>query len=305
MTSQEATAPVPDTGLRSSIRERAGDLSRQARFGFRRNPLGGLGLFLILATVLVAVFAPQLATHDPGQLNRDERLQPPSAQHFFGTDASGRDVFSRVVYGSRVSLRVAFVVSAIAVTIGVTLGAAAGFFGGLVDEVLMRITDVFLAFPALILAMAVNAALGPGIESAVLAVGFIWWPSYARMLRSQVLSAKNNQYVEAARSLGANKRRILGRHILPNSINPTIVQLTLDAGFVVLTVAGLSFIGLGAQPPSHEWGFMVSEGSGHILTQWWWSTFPGVAICVLVVGFNLVGDFLRDLFDPRLRGKGA
>ncbi len=305
MTSHEATASVPDTDLRSAMRERASDLSRQARFGLRRNPLGVLGLFLILATVLVAVLAPQIATHDPGKLNRDERLLPPSTQHFFGTDASGRDVFSRVVYGSRVSLRVAFVVSAIAVTLGVTLGAAAGYLGGLVDEILMRITDIFLAFPALILAMAVNAALGPGIESAILAVGFIWWPSYARMLRSQVLSTKNNQYVEAARSLGVSNMRILGRHILPNCINPTIVQLTLDAGFVVLTVAGLSFIGLGAQPPSHEWGFMVSEGSGHILTQWWWSTFPGVAICVLVVGFNLVGDFLRDVLDPRLRGTGG
>jgi len=281
------------------------ELSKQAHIGFRRNPLGALGLFLIVSIVLMAVFAPQIATHNPGQLNRDERLQPPGAEHLFGTDATGRDVFSRVVYGSRISLRVAFVVLLIAVTIGVALGAAAGYFGGLVDEALMRVTDVFLAFPSLILAMAVNAALGPSIESAMLAVGFTWWPAHARMVRGQVMSARNDLYVEAARSIGAGHRRILVRHILPNSINPTIVQLTLDAGYVVLTVAGLSFIGLGAQPPSHEWGFIVSEGSGHILTQWWWSTFPGLAICVLVVGFNLVGDFLRDLLDPRLRGTGV
>jgi len=305
MASQEATSTVPDTGLWSRMRARARDLSTQARFGFRRNPLGVVGLALLLSIVLVALFAPQIATHDPDKLNRDERLLPPSTQHFFGTDASGRDVFSRLAYGSRVSLRVALVVSLIAVTVGTTLGAVAGYVGGLADEILMRITDIFLAFPALILAMSVNAALGPGIKSAMLAVGFAWWPSYARMIRSQVLSAKTNQYVEAARSLGARNTRILGRHILPNSINPIIVQLTLDAGYVVLTVAGLSFIGLGAQPPSHEWGFMVSEGADHILTQWWWSTFPGLAICVLVVGFNLVGDFLRDLFDPRLHGKGA
>ncbi len=287
------------------MRERSRESVKQARSSFRRNPLGALGLFLILATVLVAIFAPQIATHDPSQLDRNERLQAPSTDHFFGTDASGRDVFSRLVYGSRVSLRVAFVVLLIAVTIGAPLGAAAGYIGGWVDEILMRITDVFLAFPALILAMAVNAALGAGIEAAVLAVGVTWWPAYARLVRGQVLSVKTNPYVEAARCIGATRSRILLRHILPNCTSPAIVQVTLDAGYVVLTVAGLSFIGLGAQPPSHEWGYMVSEGAGHILTQWWWSTFPGLAICVLVVGFNLVGDFLRDALDPRLRGTGV
>jgi peptide/nickel transport system permease protein len=305
MTTHDPAAVVPDTGLWSSVRERGRELSRQARIGFRRNPLGALGLFLIAGMVLMAAFAPQIATHSPTQLNRDERLQPPSAEHLFGTDASGRDLFSRVVYGSRISLRVGAMVLAIAVTIGAVFGATAGYFGGLVDEALMRVTDVFLAFPSLILAMAVNAGLGPGIESAMLAVGFAWWPGYARMIRGQVMSAKNNLYVEAARSIGAGNLRVLVRHVLPNCISPTIVQLTLDAGYVVLTVAGLSFIGLGAQPPTPEWGFLVSEGHTHILTQWWWSTFPGLAICLLVVGFNLVGDFLRDLLDPRLRGIGA
>jgi peptide/nickel transport system permease protein len=287
------------------LRERSREFAEQARSSFGRNPLGALGLGLVLTILLVAVFAPQLATHDPNQLNRDARLLPPSAQHLFGTDASGRDVYSRVVYGSRISLRVAFVVLVIATTVGTVLGAAAGYFGGLVDEILMRITDVFLAFPALVLAMAVNAALGPGIGSAVLAVGFTWWPAYARLIRSQVLSVKRNPYVESAHCIGATQTRVLFRHILPNCTSPIIVQVTLDAGYVVLTVAGLSFIGLGAQPPSHEWGFMVSEGADHILTQWWWSTFPGLAICMLVVGFNLVGDFLRDALDPRLRGTGV
>lgn len=305
MTPSSSIATTPDTGLRSRFRQRSAEFAKQARSSFRRNPLGALGLCLILAIVLVAVFAPQLATHDPDQLNRDARLLPPSVEHWFGTDASGRDVYSRVVYGSRISLQVAFVVLLIATTVGSLLGAAAGYFGGLVDEILMRITDVFLAFPALILAMAVNAALGPGIESAMLAVGFTWWPAYARLIRSQVLSVKSNPYVEAAHCIGATRRRMLFRHILPNCTSPIIVQITLDAGYVVLTAAGLSFIGLGAQPPSHEWGFMVSEGADHILTQWWWSTFPGLAICVLVVGFNLVGDFLRDALDPRLRGTGV
>jgi peptide/nickel transport system permease protein len=305
MTSSSSIAGAPDSGLRSRLRERSDEFAEQARSSFRRNPLGALGIGLILAILLVAVFAPQLATHDPNQLNRDARLLPPSAEHLFGTDAPGRDVYSRVVYGSRISLRVAFVVLVIATTVGSLLGAAAGYFGGLVDEILMRITDVFLAFPALILAMAVNAALGPGIGSAMLAVGFTWWPAYARLIRSQVLSVRSKPYVEAAHCIGATRRRVLFRHILPNCTSPIIVQVTLDAGYVVLTVAGLSFIGLGAQPPSSEWGFLVSEGHTHVLTQWWWSTFPGLAICLLVVGFNLVGDFLRDLLDPRLRGIGA
>jgi peptide/nickel transport system permease protein len=305
MTTYDSAAMPPATGFWPRVRERGSELSKQAGIGFRRNPLGALGLFLLVSMVLVAVFAPQIATHDPTQFNTAERMQPPSAEHLFGTDVTGRDIFSRVVYGSRISLRVAVIVLAIAVTIGAALGAAAGYSGGLVDEILMRVTDVFLAFPSMILAMAVNSGLGAGIGSAMLAVGLAWWPGYARMIRGQVIAAKNNPYVDAARSLGASHWRVLVRHVLPNCISPTIIQVTLDAGYVVLTTAGLSFIGLGAQPPTPEWGYLVSEGHTHILTQWWWSTFPGLAICLLVVGFNLVGDFLRDLLDPRLRGTGA
>jgi len=274
------------------------------RIAFRRNPLGALALFLIASLVLIAIFAPQIATHDPYEINVKERLQPPSAEHLFGTDATGRDVFSRVVYGSRISLRVAIMVIIIAGTIGGTIGAVAGYVGGLVSEILMRITDIFLAFPSLVLALAVNAALGPGLNSAMLAISFGWWAAYARMIRGQVLAAKNNLYVEAARSVGASTLRVVVRHVLPNCINPTIVQASLDAGYVILTTAGLSFIGLGAQPPTPEWGFMVSAGRKYMVNHWWWATFPGLFITLTVIGFNMLGDFLRDLLDPRLRGRG-
>ena len=268
---------------------------------FRHNPLGLLGIFLVGLVFFVALFAPYIAPYDPVEFNVPDRNQPPSSEHFFGTDSFGRDIFSRVVYGSRISLRVVLIVLSIAVVVGVTVGASAGFFGGLLDEVFMRITDMFLAFPALILALAVNAALGPGINQAMLAVAMVWWPGYARMIRGQVVSAKNKPHVESARAIGATQRRILTHHILPSSINPTMVEMTLDAGFVVLVTAGLSFVGLGAQPPSPEWGRMVTEGRSVILTAWWWSTFPGLAIMVLVVGFNLTGDFIRDILDPKTR----
>jgi len=274
---------------------------KRIRHAFRLNPLGWLGFLLVVSLVVVAIFAPQIAPYSPTELNPAEKLQPPSAKHLFGTDAGGRDIFSRVVFGSRISLKVAAVVVIIAVTIGGTIGVIAALFSGLIDEVLMRITDIFLAFPGLILAMAVNAAIGPGINSAMLAVAFTWWPGYARMIRGQVLMTKSNAYVDAARAIGAGTGRIVFRHILPNCISPTLVQMTLDAGAVVLTTAGLSFIGLGAQPPSPEWGAMVSAGHGYMLTQWWWPVFPGLALSWLVVGLNLVGDFFRDLLDPRLR----
>ena len=276
-------------------------LASKAYLAFRHNPLGLLGILLLTLVIFVALFAPYIAPYDPVEFNVPDRVQAPSAQHIFGTDAFGRDIFSRVVYGSRISLRVVLIVLSIAVVIGVLIGASAGFFGGLLDEVFMRITDMFLSFPALILALAVNAALGPGINQAMLAVAIVWWPGYARMIRGQVISAKNKPHVEAARAIGASQRRILTHHILPSSINPTMVEITLDAGFVVLVTAGLSFVGLGAQPPSPEWGRMVTEGRAVILTAWWWSTFPGLAIMVLVVGFNLTGDFIRDILDPRTR----
>ena len=300
----DSEVPSSFDAFRARLRERGGDIAKQARLAFRSNPLGAVGIFLLAIILLTALFAPQIATHDPTRPNSADRVQPPSRDHFFGTDSLGRDIFSRVVHGSRISLRTAGIVLAIALTVGIVVGVVAGFAGGLVDEAVMRITDVFLAFPALVLALSVNAALGPGLTSAIIAVAFTWWPSYARMIRGQVLSTKNNLYVEAARSIGVKNQRVVTHHILPNAIGPTTVQLTLDAGFVVLVIAGLSFVGLGAQPPTPEWGFMVNEGRSSILSMWWWPTFPGLAICMLVVGFNLVGDFLRDVLDPRMRDVG-
>lgn len=287
-------------GGSSPFRNLLDTVFRRVRTAFAFNGLGAVGLVLVLGIVLASIFAPLIAPYHPTELNRSERLQPPSRTHLFGTDAAGRDVFSRVLFGGRISLMVAVVVVAIAVTLGSVVGITAALCGGLVDEILMRSTDIFLAFPPLILAMAVNAGLGPGIVSAMLAVSFTWWPGYARMIRGQVLMTKSNLYVEAARAMGAPRWRMIVRHILPNCISPTIVQMTLDAGAVILTVAGLSFIGLGAQPPTPEWGSIISEGHGYILTSWWWPTFPGVMLCLLVVGLNLVGDFLRDTLDPRL-----
>ena len=276
-------------------------LFRVLCLGFRTNRLGILGLFLIMSIVVVAIFAPLIAPYSPTKRDQTQRLLPPSLNHLFGTDVAGRDIFSRVVYGARISLQESLIVIIIAVFIGMLIGCISGFFGGLLDEVVMRLTDIFLAFPGMILAMAVNAALGPGIGSAIIAVSITWWPSYARMVRGQVMSAKNEVYVEAARALGSPTWRILIKHILPNCIAPIIVQATLDAGAVLLTISGLSYIGLGAQPPTPEWGAMVNEGKSYILSQWWWPTFPGLAICWLVVGFNLVGDLVRDILDPQLR----
>jgi len=276
-------------------------LFRVLCLGFRTNRLGILGLFLIMSIVVVAIFAPLIAPYSPTKRDQTQRLLPPSLNHLFGTDVAGRDIFSRVVYGARISLQASLIVIIIAVFIGMLIGCISGFFGGLLDEVVMRLTDIFLAFPGMILAMAVNAALGPGIGSAIIAVSITWWPSYARMVRGQVMSAKNEVYVEAARALGSPTWRILIKHILPNCIAPIIVQATLDAGAVLLTISGLSYIGLGAQPPTPEWGAMVNEGKSYILSQWWWPTFPGLAICWLVVGFNLVGDLVRDILDPQLR----
>ena len=306
MTTHKAVPVVPRTGLWLGMGDRLREPAARARIAFRCNPVGAFGLFIVVGMILVAVFAPWIATHSPTRIVPADRLQSPSAKHLFGTDTLGRDMFSRVVHGSRISLLIAAAVLSIAVPLGGIVGAVAGYIGGVADLIVMRITDVFLAFPTLILAIAVNAALGPGLESAVIAISFAGvWPPYSRMIRAQVMSAKNNLYVEAARSIGAGDLRIVMRHILPNCISPTIIQMTLDAGFVVLTTAGLSFVGLGAQPPSAEWGYMVNEGRQHILSQWWWPTFPGLAIATLVIGFNLLGDWLRDLLDPRLRGRGA
>ena len=265
----------------------------------RRNPLMTTGIALSGLIVATALLAPLIATHPPDAVRPTQTLLPPSAAHLFGTDQLGRDIFSRVVYGARVSPLIAFLVLLIACVVGVPLGIAAGYFGGAIDDVVMRITDVFLAFPALLLALAFAAVMKPSVANTTIAIAVTWWPWYTRLVRGQAASVAGRQHVEAVRALGVPRRRILFRHVLPNSITPLIVQVSLDVSAVILTASALSFLGLGAQDPTPDWGLMVSQGQSYFTTQWWLVTFPGAAILVTAVAFNLLGDALRDVLDPR------
>lgn len=266
-----------------------------------RSRLAMLGIAITGLLVLIAAFAPWIAPYSPTKISLPERLLSPSRQHPFGTDDAGRDILSRVIYGSRITLRICILVVGLTLVIGTLLGLISGYLGGWMDELVMRVSDVFLAFPALILAMAIAAALGPSLENAIVAMVAIWWPRYARVTRGQVLAIREMDYVAAARAAGASQLRIMLRHILPNCISPVVVQATLDLGEVVLTAATLSFIGFGAQPPTPEWGAMVSVGRNYLRNCWWYTTFPGLAILITVMGFNLLGDAVRDILDPRLR----
>ncbi|RLF05512.1 MAG: D,D-dipeptide ABC transporter permease [Thermoprotei archaeon] len=265
------------------------------------SPTGLTGAVIVAGLLILALIGPALAPYDPYRQDMSERLMPPSWEHPFGTDQLGRDILSRVLYGCRISLSIAFLVVAISATIGLLLGLISGYFGGLVDEALMRVTDLFFAFPRLILAMAVAAALGPSIVNTMLAIATVSWPVYARLVRACVLQVRSETYIEAARAIGAGHARILFKHVLPMVVHVVLVQATLDLGSVILLAAGLSFIGLGAPPPTPEWGLMVSEGRLYIRSQWWVSTFPGLAIMISALGFNMLGDALRDAFDVRLR----
>lgn len=269
--------------------------------GLRKSPLAVLGSVIIGILIAMAIFAPLLAPYSPTKMRLSERLSPPSSRHIFGTDDVGRDILSRVIYGSRISLRICTVVVGLTIGIGTILGVTAGYLGGWVDELIMRISDVFLAFPALILAMAIAAALGPSLQNVILAMVVIWWPRYARVARGQVLVLREIDYMVAAKAIGTSGGRTFIHHILPNCISPIIVQATLDLGEVLLTAATLSFIGFGAQPPTPEWGAMISLGRNYLRDNWWYATFPGLAILVTVMGFNLLGDAARDVLDPRLR----
>ncbi len=268
---------------------------------WRRNKLMVVGTVIILALVGVAVAAPLLATHSQYEQTLSDRLLPPSSEHFFGTDSLGRDIYSRVVYGARVTLTIAFLVAAISTPLGMLIGIVAGYFGGAVDEILMRIADIFLAFPKLILAIAFAAALGPGVENAIVAIAIANWPSYARLARAETLAVKNNDYIQVIKVLGAGNLRIMAGHIAPMCLSSIIVRMSLDMGTIILTAAGLGFLGLGAQPPTPEWGLMVADGRDFLVDQWWVSTLPGVAILVVVMGFNLLGDGIRDILDPHQR----
>ncbi|MBO9344876.1 MAG: ABC transporter permease [Chloroflexi bacterium] len=264
------------------------------------NRSAALGGALVLAWLLIALLAPLIAPYSPTAQKVTNRLKPPSAQHWFGTDELGRDVFSRVLHGARVSLPVALAVVAMTGTVGILLGSVAGYAGGLADEIIMRVADAVLAFPSLILAIAITAALGPGLLNAALAIALVLWPEYARLVRSQVIALREMEFVSAATALGASPWRNLFVHILPNALPLMLVKISLDMGNAILLAASLSFVGLGAVPPTPEWGAMVAAGR-HKFFEWWIATFPGLAIFTAVVGFNFLGDGLRDLLDPRLR----
>jgi len=265
---------------------------------FFRNSGTVIGLAIVILLILIAIFAPFIAS-DPFAQNTSGRLAAPSMEHWFGTDSLGRDVYSRVVYGSRISLRLGFVVVSLSIIMGTLVGLFAALLGGIWDDILMRITDIFLAFPALILAMAIAAALGPSLTNVMIAVSAVTWPIYARLMRAQVLGLVNQEFVSAARALGAGEVRIAWRHLLPNSLTPLMVQASFDVGGAILTAAGLSFIGFGAQPPISEWGAMVSDTRNFIGIAPWASSFPAIAILITVLAFNLLGDGLRDVLDPR------
>ncbi len=268
----------------------------------RNDRLAFAGLVVIALLVFLAVFGSWVAPfpeQGAGAANVPDRNLAPNAEHWFGTDALGRDILSRVIMGARPALSVSLFVVAIAALVGVPLGAIAGYRGGWLDEALMRVTEVFQSFPPLLLAMVMVALLGPGLKNAGIALALAWWPWYARLLRAEARSLRERSYVTAAEAIGVRPSRILVRHIIRNSMTPILVQATIDIGTVVLAAGSLAFIGLGAQPPFPDWGLMVAEGRGLILSSWWVSTFPGLAIFVTVLAFNLVGDALRDWFDPR------
>lgn len=301
VSSDFGTGPAPD--LPEGPRPRSGWWPgwRSAR----RFPLLNVGVGLAVLMVLIGVLAPWLAPY-PGDagavVHPESALLAPSSEHWFGTDQVGRDILTRVMFGARVSLGIAALVIVVAGAIGLTVGLAAGFLGGVVDAVLMRVTDVFLAFPALLLAVALTTVLSPSALNAALAIAFTWWPWYARLARGQARTIRRQGYADAARVLGAGRMRLLVRHVLPNASTAVVVQMSLDAAGIILTAATLSYLGLGAQDPLPEWGLMVAQGQPLATTAWWVITFPGLAILVTAVAFNFVGDGLQSAFDPR-RGK--
>ena len=284
------TAIEPKTPMSSAVWRR-----------FKRSKSATIGAFLILLLFLVAVLGPYLAPHDPIRQDLPRQLQGPSERFLLGTDEFGRDILSRIIFGGRIALQVGFLAVAVASAIGITLGLLSGFFGGWVDLVIMRVMDVMLAFPYLLLAMIVVSILGPGLQNAMLAVGIVYVPQYARLVRGAVLTVKENEYVVAARAMGARDGTIMWRHILANCLAPIIVQTSLSAGWAIVNAAGLSFLGLGAQPPTPEWGAMLTSGREYIFQAPWITTFPGLAILFTALGFNLLGDGLRDALDPRLK----
>jgi peptide/nickel transport system permease protein len=267
---------------------------------FARNPLGLVGLAIVILLLFCAAFAPWIATADPTAQDLTLRLQPPSELHWLGTDRMGRDTFSDLIYGSRVTLYIVVLVLVIAAPIGLLVGSTAGYLGGRTDQVLMRITDIFFSFPRLVLALAFVASLGPGLNNAIIAIALTAWPAYARVARAETLAVRKTDFISAVRTQGASSWRIIFRHVMPLSLPSVVVRATLDMAGVILTAAGLGFLGPGAQPPTPEWGAMISVGRENILDQWWVPAVPGMAIFIVSLGFNLLGDGLRDVLDPKM-----
>jgi len=275
---------------------------KELRWVVRRQPLATVGAVILLFLLVVSLFPGLFASNDPLLQEVEFTLNAPSAGHPFGTDELGRDIYSRVVYGTGLTIFSGFIVVAIATVVGTILGLLAGYRGGFLDGLVMRLSDMFLAFPGLVVAIAVVSFVGPSLVNAMLATALIWWPQYSRLVRGQVLSVKEYPYIEATRSVGSGELRILARHILPNCAAPIVVKGTLDFGAAMLVTASLSFLGVGAQPPSSELGAMVSSGRIYLLNAWWYTTFPSLVIFLAVLSLNLVGDGVRDVLDPTLRG---
>ncbi len=275
--------------------------TRRGIYRFSRNRLSMIGLSMVIVLLVVAVTAPLWVPYPAdvtGKVNMSQRLRAPDAAHLFGTDDAGRDVFSRTIMATRTSFEVGIIILFVATTVGVTLGAIAGYFGGWVNQVIMRLTDVMLTFPGIFLALAVSAALGRGIINATIALSLTWWPGYCRLVEAQMLKMREEDFVAGARAIGASNMRIIFRHILPNLLTAIIVKASMDFGFAVLSLASLGFIGIGALPPEPDWGSMISAGRRFLPASWWYSTFPGLFMFVTVLAFNLLGDGLRDLLDP-------
>lgn len=271
-----------------------------------RNKLTFASLLFVLLLVVLAILAPFIVPypeHVTNLTNASAKLTPPCAEYLFGTDELGRDIFSRIIYGTRISLVASVCAVGLAMLIGIPLGAIAGAMGGIVDDIIMRICDIFLSFPSLLLAIVIAAFAGPNLRNALIAIAVSWWPWYARIVRGQAISLKERQFVKAARAIGNVQSKIIFQHIVPNCMGPVIVQATMDLGGIILTLASLSFLGLGAQAPTPEWGLMINTSKTYFMNAWWYSVFPGLAIFITVLAFNLIGDGLREIMDPRTRNK--
>ncbi len=270
----------------------------------KQNKLTMGAVILAVIVVVIGIIAPYIVpypAHVVGDANPQDKLIPPCRKYILGTDELGRDIFSRIIYGTRISLQIGVLAVGLSLLIGVPLGVIAGYSGGLIDEIIMRITDIFVSFPPMLLAMAIAAFLGPSLTNAMIAIAISWWPWYTRILRSQAISLKERPFIDAARAIGTPDIKIVFTHILPNCVSPLIVQASMDFGSVILTSAALSFLGLGAQPPTPEWGLMLNTSRNYFLTAWWYSIFPGLAMFITVLTFNLIGDGLREILDPKTR----